>query len=175
MRKWSLPPGQLEQSFVRGARLRAEIHRKELAIGRRGQELAVGLADLMEPGAHLHRRGVGIHAFQTEGGVCLAAAYLEPEGDDYRYRYAVLFARSRYVPALLNVTRASERDRRRSFDGAGLSAARATSDRHEARRARRPSHSGSLTNAMRPWPRAVTLAAISGGLVVKSGGPSVAR
>lgn len=44
----------------------------------------------MEPGAHLHRTGVGIHAFDVDGAVCLAAAYHEPDGDGYRYRYAVL-------------------------------------------------------------------------------------
>ncbi len=44
----------------------------------------------MEAGAYLHRRGVGLHAFDVSGAVSLAAAYLEPEGGDYRYRYAVL-------------------------------------------------------------------------------------
>ena len=44
----------------------------------------------MEPGSHLHRIGVGLHAFDADGAVCLAAAYLEPEGDNFRYRYAVL-------------------------------------------------------------------------------------
>jgi hypothetical protein len=39
---------------------------------------------------HLHRRGVGPHAFDVNGCVCLAAAYLEPDGEGYRYRYAVL-------------------------------------------------------------------------------------
>jgi hypothetical protein len=83
-------PGQLEQSLVRVNQLQAELQRKERAIGRRVQVLAKGLAGLMEPGEHLHRIGVGLHAFDVEGAVCLAAAYLEPEGDDYRYRYAVL-------------------------------------------------------------------------------------
>jgi hypothetical protein len=44
----------------------------------------------MEPGAHLYRIGVGLHAIDADGSVCLAAAYLEPEGDNFRYRYAVL-------------------------------------------------------------------------------------
>jgi hypothetical protein len=83
-------PGQLEQSFTRVNQLQAELQRKERAIGRKVQVLAKGLASLMEPGAHLHRIGVGLHAFDVDGAVCLAAAYLEPEGDDYRYRYAVL-------------------------------------------------------------------------------------
>lgn len=83
-------PGELEQSFARVNRLQAELGRKERAIGRKIQVLAVGLAGLMEPGAHLHRIGVGIHAFDVDGTVCLAAAYLEPQGDDNRYRYAVL-------------------------------------------------------------------------------------
>ncbi len=83
-------PGELEQSFARASQLQAELQRKERAIGRKVQVLAQGLAGLMEPGAHLHRSGVGLHAFEVGGGVCLAAAYLEPEGDGYRYRYAVL-------------------------------------------------------------------------------------
>lgn len=83
-------PGQLEQSFARAAQLQAELQRKERAIGRKVQVLAKGLAILMEPGAHLHRTGVGLHAFDVDGAVCLAAAYLEPDGDDFRYRYAVL-------------------------------------------------------------------------------------
>jgi hypothetical protein len=83
-------PGQLEQTFARVNQLQAELQRKERAIGRKVQFLAKGLAELMEPGSHLHRIGVGLHAFDADGAVCLAAAYLEPEGDDYRYRYAVL-------------------------------------------------------------------------------------
>ena len=83
-------PGQLEQSFARANQLQAELGRKERAIGRKVQVLAQGLAGLMQPGAHLYRSGVGLHAFDVDGGVCLAAAYLEAEGDGYRYRYAVL-------------------------------------------------------------------------------------
>jgi hypothetical protein len=45
----------------------------------------------MAPGDFFHRVGVGLHAFEVEGVVCLAASYLEKEGDGYRYRYAVLF------------------------------------------------------------------------------------
>jgi hypothetical protein len=33
---------------------------------------------------------VGLHAFEVDGVVCLASAYLEEVGEDYRYRYAVL-------------------------------------------------------------------------------------
>jgi hypothetical protein len=44
----------------------------------------------MEVGAHLYRRNIGLHAFDANGFVCLAAAYPEPEGDDFHYRYAVL-------------------------------------------------------------------------------------
>jgi hypothetical protein len=78
---WSIPPCQLEQSFARASQLRAELERKERAIGRRVQTLAKGFADLVEPGTSLHRRGVGLHAFDAGGSVCLAAAYLEPDGD----------------------------------------------------------------------------------------------
>jgi hypothetical protein len=83
-------PGELEQSFARASQLQAELQRKERAIGRKVQVLAQGLAGLMQPGAHLYRSGVGLHAFDVDGVVCLAAAYLEAEGDGYRYRYAVL-------------------------------------------------------------------------------------
>jgi hypothetical protein len=83
-------PGELEQSFARVSQLQAELQHKERAIGRRVQVLAKGLASLMEPGAHLFRIGVGLHAFDVDGAVCVAAAYLEPEGETYRYRYAVL-------------------------------------------------------------------------------------
>ncbi len=90
MDRWSIPAGQLETSFQRAAVLQREIERKERLLGRRIQTLAKGLADLIEPGEMHHRRGVGLHAFLVEGATCLAAAYLEKEGDDYRYRYAVL-------------------------------------------------------------------------------------
>lgn len=65
-------PGQLEQSFARVNQLQAELQRKERAIGRKAQFLAKGLASLMEPGSHLHRIGVGLHAFDADGAVCLA-------------------------------------------------------------------------------------------------------
>ena len=58
-------PGQLEQSFARASKLQAELGRKVRAIGRKVQVLALGLAGLMEPGAHLHRTGVGLHALRT--------------------------------------------------------------------------------------------------------------
>ena len=90
MDRWSIPAGQLEASFARAAVLRGEIERKERALGRKVQTLAKGLADLMQPGEMHHRRGVGLHAFPVDGVLCLAAAYLEQERDDYRYRYAVL-------------------------------------------------------------------------------------
>lgn len=90
MDRWSISPRQLEASFSRAALLQREIERKESLLGRRIQTLAKGLADLMQPGEMHHRRGVGLHAFPVDGVTCLAAAYLEEEGDAYRYRYAVL-------------------------------------------------------------------------------------
>jgi hypothetical protein len=86
----TLAPGDLERAFGRALRLRAELATKERAIGRKVQTLARGLGALMEPGEHLHRHGVGLHAFDVEGVVCLAAAYLEEASDEHRYRYAVL-------------------------------------------------------------------------------------
>jgi hypothetical protein len=83
-------PGELERAFGRIQLLRAELARKERAISRKVQMLARGLATLMEPGEHFYRHGVGLHAFDVEGTVCLAAAYLEEAGDEHRYRYAVL-------------------------------------------------------------------------------------
>jgi hypothetical protein len=83
-------PGEIERSLVRVAELQAELGRAERAIGRRVQFLAKSLARLMEPGDHFHRSGVGLHAFHVRGETCLAAAYLEPDGDDFRYRYVVL-------------------------------------------------------------------------------------
>lgn len=90
MDRWSIPAGQLEASFARAAVLQREIERKERLLGRRIQVLAKGLADLMQPGEMHHRRGVGLHAFAVDNSTCLAAAYLEDEGDHYKYRYAVL-------------------------------------------------------------------------------------
>jgi hypothetical protein len=90
MDRWSIPAGQLEASFARAAVLQREIERKERLLGRRIQVLAKGLADLMQPGEMHYRRSVGLHAFPVDGVRCLAAAYLEEEGDGYRYRYAVL-------------------------------------------------------------------------------------
>lgn len=89
-RALAIPAGQLEAAFTRAAVLRREIERKERALGRSVQTLAKGLADLMQPGEMHHRRGVGVHAFPVDSVTCLAAAYLEKEGDGYRYRYAVL-------------------------------------------------------------------------------------
>jgi hypothetical protein len=83
-------PGELERAFGRIQLLRAELARKERAISRKAQTLARGLSTLMEAGEHLYRHGVGLHAFDVEGTVCLAAAYLEEAGDEHRYRYAVL-------------------------------------------------------------------------------------
>lgn len=90
MDRWSISPGQLEASFARAAVLQREIERKERLLGRRIQVLAKGLAGLMRPGEMHFRRGIGIHAFPTDGVMCLAAAYLDEERDGYRYRYAVL-------------------------------------------------------------------------------------
>lgn len=90
MDRWSISPGQLEASFSRAAVLQREIERKERLLGRRVQTLARGLADLMVPGKSLYRRSIGVHAFPVDGVRCLAAAFLEEEGDGYRYRYAVL-------------------------------------------------------------------------------------
>jgi hypothetical protein len=70
--------------------MQSDLERRERAVGRKIQTLACALAALMEPGQHSHRIGVGLHAFQVDGKTCLAAAFLEEVGDDYRYRYAVL-------------------------------------------------------------------------------------
>lgn len=83
-------PAELEAAFARANQLRADIVRRQRSVGRRISVLAQGLANLMEPGDHLYRVGVGVHAFAVGGKVCLAAAYLEDEEDGYRYRYAVL-------------------------------------------------------------------------------------
>lgn len=70
--------------------MQAELARRERAVGRRIQTLGRGLAAIMEPGDFSHRIGVGLHAFEVDGEVCLAASYLEEAGGEYRYRYAVL-------------------------------------------------------------------------------------
>jgi hypothetical protein len=85
-----LAPGDLERSYARAATLRSDVERKQRAFGRKVGVLAKGVADLMEPGSSHYRRGVGIHAFAVDGSNCLAASYLEEEGDGYRHRYAVL-------------------------------------------------------------------------------------
>ncbi|MEX0629617.1 MAG: hypothetical protein WEE67_04160 [Chloroflexota bacterium] len=81
---------EIERAFARARSMQAELVRRERAVGRKIQTLARALAALMEPGEHFHRVGVGLHAFDADGTTCLAAAYLEEVGDDYRYRYAVL-------------------------------------------------------------------------------------
>ena len=86
----SLTPGELEQSYARAATLRSEVERKQRAFGRKVNALAKGVAGLMEPGSWHFRRSIGIHAFTVAELTCLAASYLEDEGDGYRYRYAVL-------------------------------------------------------------------------------------
>ena len=90
MDRWAIPAGQLEASFARAAVLQREIERKEHLLGGRIQTLAKCLANLMQPGEMHYRVGVGLHAFPVDDTLCLAAAYLEEEGDGYRYRYAVL-------------------------------------------------------------------------------------
>jgi hypothetical protein len=83
-------PRELQEHFDRAAKLRSELHKKENRIKRQAQQLAWGLADLMEPGEHHHRIGLSIHAFEVEGRTCLASGYLEERGDKFNYRYAVL-------------------------------------------------------------------------------------
>lgn len=83
-------PGELEKAFKRAHELQTDLVRRERAVGRRIQALARGLAAVMEPGEFFHRIGVGLHAFDVDGTTCLAASYLEEDGDGYRYRYAVL-------------------------------------------------------------------------------------
>jgi len=83
-------PRHLQESFDRAAKLRGELRKKESRIKRQAQQLAWGLAALMDPGDHHHRVHVGIHAFEVDRHTCLASAYDEEVGDHYRYRYAVL-------------------------------------------------------------------------------------
>ena len=85
-----LNPRHLQESFDRAAKLQVELRKKESRIKRQAQQLAWGLAALMDPGDHHHRVHVGIHAFEVHGQTCLASAYLEEVGDKYHYRYAVL-------------------------------------------------------------------------------------
>src|SRR5712692_8715831 len=85
-----LNPRHLQESFDRAAKLQGEVRKKESRIKRQAQQLAWGLAALMNPGDHYHRVHVGIHAFDVDGHTCLASAYDEEVGDHYRYRYAVL-------------------------------------------------------------------------------------
>jgi hypothetical protein len=85
-----LNPRHLQESFDRAAKLQGELRKKESRIKRQAQQLAWGLAALMDPGEHHHRVHVGIHAFDVNGHTCLASAYDEEVGDHYRYRYAVL-------------------------------------------------------------------------------------
>ena len=83
-------PRELQDRFDRAAKLRSELRKKENRIKRQAQQLAWGLAALMEPGQSHHRIGVSIHAFEAEGQPCLASGYLEQRGEDFEYRYAVL-------------------------------------------------------------------------------------
>ena len=83
-------PRELQEHFDRAAKLRSELRKKENRIKRQAQQLAWGVAALMEPGQSHHRIGLSIHAFDVDGRTCLATASLEQRGDDSRYRYAVL-------------------------------------------------------------------------------------
>ena len=84
-------PAELGEAFARVGRLQDELPRRERAISLPARRLARGLADMMAPGDHLHRRYVSLHAFPVGGIVCLVAAYFEEEKGGYRYRYAVLY------------------------------------------------------------------------------------
>lgn len=88
----SPPPtaDQIAKTLAEAYRLRDEIARKERAIRRRTQTVAKALATLMGPGGHSYRVGIGVHAFEADGSLCLCAAYLEDVGKESRYRYAVL-------------------------------------------------------------------------------------
>ncbi|HEV2035107.1 MAG TPA: hypothetical protein VGU71_13075 [Candidatus Dormibacteraeota bacterium] len=86
-----LNPRHLQESFDRAAKLQGGLRKKESRIKRQAQQLAWGLAALMDPGDHHHRVHVGIHAFDVDGQTCLASAYDEEVGDKFRYRYAVLW------------------------------------------------------------------------------------
>ena len=90
MTKWAVTLATSNRALPGRPSFGPRLNVGKSAIGRKAQEIAKGLADLMVAGAHLHRRNVGLHAFDVDGLVCLAAAYLEPDDDDFRYRYAVL-------------------------------------------------------------------------------------
>ena len=90
MTRSSITPADLAEAFARVRTLQAELERRERAIGRKAQQLARGLAEHMKAGDYLYRQTIGIHAFDVNGEVCLAAAYLDEERGEYRYRYAVL-------------------------------------------------------------------------------------
>lgn len=85
-----ISPRDLQEHFDRATKLRSELYKKENRIKRQAQQLAWGLAALMEPGHSHHRIGVSIHAFEAEGRTCLASGYLEQRGEKFEYRYAVL-------------------------------------------------------------------------------------
>ena len=93
-------PGEVERALERAYEVQAQIERKERSLRRRTEDVARGLAAVMEPGRHLYRSGVGLHAFAVDGSTCLAAAYLEEHGVRYRYRYAVLCGGDAAVRAL---------------------------------------------------------------------------
>jgi hypothetical protein len=97
-----LNPRHLQESFDRAAKLQGELRKKENRIKRQAQQLAWGLAALMNPGDHHHRVHVGIHAFDLNGQTCLTSAYLEEVGDKYHYRYAVLCGGESAKKALKN-------------------------------------------------------------------------
>jgi hypothetical protein len=54
----------------------------------------------MGAGGHSYRVGVGVHAFEAGGELCLCAAYLEEARQGSRYRYAVLCGGEAAVRAL---------------------------------------------------------------------------
>lgn len=85
-----LTTAQLAREFGKVAQLKTEVERRQLLIGRSAQRLAAALAQLMEPGWSFYRVGVGLHAFEVDGKIHTALAYLEQHGEEYRYRYAVL-------------------------------------------------------------------------------------
>lgn len=81
---------ELAAAFDRAGALRRDVERRERMVNRKVQALARGLAALMSAGDFHHRRGVGLHAFDVNGVVCLATSYLEEAGDGFEYRYAIL-------------------------------------------------------------------------------------
>ena len=91
----TLTPSQLGAEFKTIERMQAELDKRQRLFGQHAQELARGIADLMDDGDRHFRIGLELWAFSLDDAMCIALVDKGVRGSDYPSResgdrYAVL-------------------------------------------------------------------------------------